>query len=726
MKIQNKILVLSFLLIGLIFFFVQFFDFTLTGKVTTETADTGGLGDVGKFSSIALDSNNKVHVSYLDDEGPNGLRYCNNTAGSWPPICQGVDTGVGGGGLYSSIAIDSNDKIHFSHYDSTNNDLRYCNNTEGSFESCARVDNNSVDDLGKYSSIAIDSNDKIHISHYNATGGDLRYCNNTASDSSWSCGIVAKSCSFNAECLSGSCDPTLLICTGDDRGLYSSIAIDSNNKIHTSEYVDVEGSLRYCNNTASDSSWTCTNVETTNDVGNYSSIAIDSNDKIHISHYDATNNDLRYCNNTVGTWSCAEIDADSEILCGSDGDCPANSGEICSAGFCVSDNGISSSITIDSSNKIHMSHYSASGDDLRYCNNINGSWVCSKLADADSNSLGTPNGRALAIKKGRIVDSTSFSTKVHISWYNNTDLMYTSYDSFDPTATASCSPSTISNGGTFPCTCSGTDAAGSVTTAGTSTGSLTDMTVAGSFTYTCTVTDGEGNSASATASYTVTEVVVTGSLSATTPIAGEPTLAKSHLLAEVNPGDETTISTFEDTGIKEVIIVVNQEAKNVRIKVSKYDEKPTEVSVENTGKTYRYLQISTENLNENLEKATVKFEVEKIWVSDNNLGKEEITILKFDESAEKWNELETNFDNEDDNFYYYTIELDSFSFFAIGEKVKEEFGGISEIVDGEIRGKNFKGFWWVFSFILVMGIVVIIIYVIKKKKEEGIFENKFS
>ena len=207
-------------------------------------------------------------------------------------------------------------------------------------------------------------------------------------------------------------------------------------------------------------------------------------------------------------------------------------------------------------------------------------------------------------------------------------------------------------GESFPCSCSGNDAAGAVTTSG----STSDTSTIGTFTYTCTVTDGEGNTATATASYTVEEAIpsVTGFLPAI-HLEGDPTAVKSHLLVNVNPGEEIIMTTFENTGVKEVIIEVNQQAANVRIKVSKYDSKPTEVSVENIGKTYRYLQISTENLNEVLEKAMVKFEVEKSWILNNGLEKDEIVILKFDEINEKWNELETIFNNDDDNFYIYSI-----------------------------------------------------------------------
>ncbi|MBU2562434.1 MAG: hypothetical protein KKF68_02115, partial [Nanoarchaeota archaeon] len=140
----------------------------------------------------------------------------------------------------------------------------------------------------------------------------------------------------------------------------------------------------------------------------YSSIAIDSNDIVHISEFDATNYNLRYCNNSGGSWDCVIVDTANYV-------------------------GWYSSIAIDSNDIVHISEYDNTNKDSKYCNNSGGSWSCIKLADTD-NYLGYSNGRALAIKKGRLVDTTSFSSFVHISWYNNTDLMYTkvSYDAFSP------------------------------------------------------------------------------------------------------------------------------------------------------------------------------------------------------------------------------------------------------------------------------------------------------
>jgi hypothetical protein len=326
---------------------------------------------VGQYSSIAIDSNDKVHISHQNVTFGD-LRYCNNTLGTW--TCTDVETG-GSVGWYSSIAIDSNDKVHISHQNLTDYDLRYCNNTLGTW-TCRDIETGGS--VGWYSSIAIDSNDKVHISHgeyIDETHNDLRYCNNTAG--TWTCRDIE---------------------TGGDVGSFSSIAIDSNDKVHISHLDSTGDDLRYCNNTAG--TWTCRDIETGGIVGYYSSIAIDSNDKVHISHYNFTGLDLRYCNNTAGTWTCRDIETGGDV-------------------------GSFSSIAIDSNDKVHISHYDNTNKALRYCyTNDFSTWNCQGIG-GDETAAWT-NGRAIAIKKGRLCDSTSFSPYVHMSYYNDAtdDLMY--------------------------------------------------------------------------------------------------------------------------------------------------------------------------------------------------------------------------------------------------------------------------------------------------------------
>ncbi len=210
--------------------------------------------------------------------------------------------------------------------------------------------------------------------------------------------------------------------------------------------------------------------------------------------------------------------------------------------------------------------------------------------------------------------------------------------------------------------------------------------------------------------------------SAPAPVEGAPEVNKVQVIAKVKPESPVTISAFKETGVTEVTIEVNKETLNVKVEVAKYESKPLPVSVEVSGKTYRYLEITVENLNSNLEKATIKFEVDKTWVGNNNLEKNDVAVSKFDELNEKWNELDTKFDSEDDNFYYYTIVLDSFSFFAIGEKI-----GVIKDIPSDSKSSSFLKsirenvplwIWWMLVIILSVSIIVVANLILELRKEK--------
>jgi len=170
---------------------------------------------LGGFSSIAIDSNNDIHISYYDDTNDD-LKYATNTSGSF--VISIIDSG-GNVGQYTSIAIDSNNDVHISYRDVINFDLKYATNTSGSFVT-STIDSDG--NVGQYSSLAIDSNNDIHIGFYDNTNDDLKYTTNTSG-------------SF----------VTSIIDSEGDVGQYVSIAIDSNNNIYISYYDVTNGDLKY-------------------------------------------------------------------------------------------------------------------------------------------------------------------------------------------------------------------------------------------------------------------------------------------------------------------------------------------------------------------------------------------------------------------------------------------------------------------------------------------------
>ena len=273
-----------------------------------ETVDSEGY--VGGHTSIVLDTDDRPHISYRE-ESKEILRYAYYDGGQWH--LETLDS-KGKVGEYTSIALDGNDRPHISYWDETNDDLKYA------YYDGAQWHNETVDsegDVGEYTSMALDSNDRPHISYRAAYPlNDLKYAyydgvqwHNETADSE---GKV---------------------------GQHSSIALDSNDRPHIGyrDYTNSAVKYAYYNG----AQWHNETVDSEGNLGFSISIALDSNDRPHISHWDGANSDLKYACYDGAQWHNETVDSQGGV-------------------------GSYTSIALDSNDRPHISYCDITKDDLKY------------------------------------------------------------------------------------------------------------------------------------------------------------------------------------------------------------------------------------------------------------------------------------------------------------------------------------------------------------------------
>lgn len=119
---------------------------TAAGKWQCETVEDGN--GLGVNTSLAMTSNDVPIITHYD-YSPGQLRLCDKRSGMWS--CLGIDAS----GKFSSLALDSADQIHIAYYNETDGHLRYaqhkpsdanCGMDPNTFESEYRCE--TIDSIG--------------------------------------------------------------------------------------------------------------------------------------------------------------------------------------------------------------------------------------------------------------------------------------------------------------------------------------------------------------------------------------------------------------------------------------------------------------------------------------------------------------------------------------------------------------------------------------------------
>lgn len=155
-----------------------------------------------------------------------------------------------------------------------------------------------------------------------------------------------------------------------------------------------------------------------------------------------------------------------------------------------------------------------------------------------------------------------------------------------------------------------------------------------------------------------------------------------NLKLELIPANEESELTLDTSivGLSEILLEVKEDIENTKITVKKLKIKPSgtnEPRLEE--KVYKYIQIDKDFNNSLIKKAILKFEIEKSWLLENNVTKDQIKMFRF---TVDWDELNTSISKEDNLKIYYEAESPGFSYFKIS--TIEEETDINEEINQEI------------------------------------------
>jgi Leucine-rich repeat (LRR) protein len=270
--------------------------------------------DMGKYTSVATDTNGNLHVSYIDDVSYD-LRYATNSSGTWSQ--QTIDTGVI---QRNSIAVSSLGTVHICYYDTFNDTLKYAFGSGGSWS--IETPDTTSDNVGEYCDITLDSDGHAHISYYDRTHGNLKYA--TKETGSWQYETVES--------------------TGNV-GLYTSISLDGNNNA-TIAYADSSRHLFSISGTYG--SWgSVDSPESGVVLKGYDALAIDSVDRLHTAYFKGT--DFIYASRKDAVWSHETLDS--------------------------SVNGDYMALDTDRRDNAYIAYYDVDDTAVKFATNASGAWI---------------------------------------------------------------------------------------------------------------------------------------------------------------------------------------------------------------------------------------------------------------------------------------------------------------------------------------------------------------
>jgi PGF-pre-PGF domain-containing protein len=224
------------------------------------------------------------------------------------------------------------------------------------------------------------------------------------------------------------------------------------------------------------------------------------------------------------------------------------------------------------------------------------------------------------------------------------------------------------------------------------TGMVVDHTYssAGTYTVTLEVEDDLGFLNSTSVNITINKKETSGKLTGggggggglppVVPLIAESEYSET-FMKNLRPNQQIVIempSRLLSDGIAEIGATYDS-SMTVRVTVSKVASLPSTI-IPPKGKVYSYFEIVFTDYFTSAKiepSGYVKFRISKDWLKSGNAEKSDVKFLKWKDG--KWVELSSKLIDEDDSYYYFKVELDSFSLFAVLAKEKISLPSIPSI-----------------------------------------------
>ncbi|MBI4983528.1 PGF-pre-PGF domain-containing protein, partial [Candidatus Woesearchaeota archaeon] len=231
------------------------------------------------------------------------------------------------------------------------------------------------------------------------------------------------------------------------------------------------------------------------------------------------------------------------------------------------------------------------------------------------------------------------------------------------------------------CNYSGAGSGNFTLVSGVYTVNITGLVSSTQYTATIRCYDLAGNLNSTTVTFTTWAVSSSSSSSSSGgggaggSTAGVPTSVAGQFeqktWTSIYKGETATVESVKDgLGITKVEFKVTQNVYGAWVKVSRVDKADLSASTKAfSNKAYQYLEIKKNEVafkEGSISAAKINIKVEKSWLDSNKLDKYSIALFRY--AGDKWNELTTSYEKEDEKYVYYSAPTPGFSYFVVGQK----------------------------------------------------------